>query len=320
MNDETYVRRLEAVSENSIEGAAAIYKIRLEEIAKIISSSDTAAQAVAALSSNGININFLNNLYKHLFDAIATADALGRSHIVNKDASMSLESKRMPAKFSVGKQAATIATVDWFVCDDGIVKISYDLIPEDALNYIKYKSLVIAGVKDAELLAAIKDRILQSVKDGADFKQFKLGIDQVFDNLGVTRLDSRHLQTVFRTNLFSAYSIAQLDQISSMKDRFPLWRYVAILDSSTRPFHRELNDNIYRVGEGPIPPIDYNCRCTAQYLHIFEVQRQGLKPLDWTGDSRLNDDFDVQTSFEDWLKERQSLLSSETKQWIDDNK
>ncbi len=53
-----------------------------------------------------------------------------------------------------------------------------------------------------------------------------------------------------------------------------MWRYVAILDYLTR--HRELNDKVFREDEGPYPPIDYNCRCTAQHLHTFQIDAEQI--------------------------------------------
>jgi hypothetical protein len=101
-----------------------------------------------------------------------------------------------------------------------------------------------------------------------------------------------------------------------MRDRFPLWQYSAIHDSRTRLSHLELDGRIFRVGEGPIPPIDYNCRCTAIYLHIS--QTTGLDAEDWQGGSTVMR-FDTHQSFEDWKSSKASVIAGAVQQWINDS-
>lgn len=310
--------RLDVVAENAIAEAPAVYEIRVSQLKAAIRDSAGAEEALRAIDSLRVNTRFLRRISNLLLDSMQTADALARSHIIQMDVGESVRLKKFPAKRFIKTWLPGIGQKDWFICDDGIVKVSFNLIPEEVVKYIRYKALTIAGVEDGELLQAVKDRLAKSVRDGLDFKQFKQEIDRMFDEFGVTRIDTRHLQTVFRTNVFSSYSIAQLDQVKSMADRFPLWKYSAILDNRTRPLHRELNGNVYRVGEGPIPPIDYNCRCTAQYLHAFEVEREGLKPLDWKGNPQIVR-FNVRSSFESWVKDRQSSITPGAQGWINDN-
>lgn len=232
--------------------------------------------------------------------AIETADAIGRSLIVQKDRNHA--NRTLATEFS-----------NWFVCEDNIVSISFDLIPKDVLEYIRYKSVTISGVEDAELLEAVKEKVRRAIEEGTDFKDFKREVNQIFDSYGVTRIAHNHLQTVFRTNVFSAYAIGQLEQVKLMRDRFPLWRFMAIKDNRTRPLHRELDGKVFRVGEGPIPPIDFNCRCTAQYLH--ESEAAGLEPDAWTSNNKVVR-FDVREAFEDWVKSKDDLLSPKIKGWI----
>jgi len=259
---------------------------------------------------------FLQALSQLLYDSIETADAIGRSLIVQKDASLSKAAGIVPGKFLVGSASMSLARSTWFVCDDKVVHISWDLIPDDVLQYIRYKSLAIAGMEDAELLDAVRKKLEKAVAEGMDFGDFKGELNQFFDAYGVTRISNNHLQTVFRTNVFSSFAIAQLEQVNAMQDRFPVWRYVAIKDDRTRPSHLELDGNIYDVGEGPIPPIDYNCRCTAQYLHTSQAPEGGFKPLEWKDQPKLVK-LDIKESFDDWVASKKDLLSAGLQNWIE---
>ena len=255
---------------------------------------------------------FLKRLSSHIQDSLGTAEALGRSHIVALNAS---EAAKGPRVRALRGALGMAAEGQWFICDDNAVRISWDLIPEDVLRYIRYKAVMIAGIEDGRLLDGVKEQILKAVRDGTDYDQFRSEVDRIFDSLGVTPMGNHHLQTVFRTNIFTAYSVGQLEQVRSMPAEFPLWRYNAILDARTRPTHRELNGRIFRVGEGPVPPIDYNCRCTAQYLHSLEVDREGITPEDWQGGGDMVR-FDTRGAFETWVKENQNLITPGASEWV----
>lgn len=261
----------------------------------------------------------MKRLSDHLRASLETAEALGRSIIVEKDASLSFAAKSLPGKFIVGNHRMSVASASWFVCDDKAVRISYDLIPEDVLEYIRYKAFTIAGVEDGQLLEEVKGQIQKAIEAGTDFKDFKLQVNAIFESYGVTKVFNNHLKTVFRTNIFAAYSVAQLRQVQGMPDRFPVWRYMAIRDNRTRASHLELNDKVFKIGDGPIPPIDYNCRCTPQFMHVTEVERQGLVPEKWTKNERLQQ-LDIRKSFDEWVSKNEGIITPGAKKWIGDQK
>ncbi len=247
-----------------------------------------------------------------------TGDSIARSQIVEKDRELSIKHSRLPGRFHIGTRVANGGMVDWIVCADADpLKISFDLTPESVIKMIREKSFTIAGVEDAELLQAVKEALIGAERDGTDFVKLRANLKEVFASYGVEAPGYNHLQVVFRTNAYSSYSLAQLSQIGEMPDRFPMWRYFAILDDRTRPLHRELNGRYFRIGEGPIPPIDYNCRCTAQYMHTSELTPD-MKPEDWKGNKGVK--LDVRKSFDQYLKDHQDSLTPALKSWIKSSK
>jgi SPP1 gp7 family putative phage head morphogenesis protein len=259
----------------------------------------------------GPDEQFLKVLSGHIFESLQTSESIGRSLILQQD--LSLSKKKIPTQTRV-----VASNAQWFLCDGGPIKVSFDLIPKEALDYLRQKSLMIAGVEQEQLLQEVKNKFVQAIKEGKTFDEFKAEIDRIFDAYGVTRLSYRHLETVFRTNLFSSYAIGQLKQVQSMQDRFPLWKYSAILDARTRPEHRALNGMIFRVGEGPIPPIDYNCRCTSIYLHISQVESQGLTPVEWKSNPPFVR-FDNAAGFDEWQNSKKEALTPAVNDWIQAN-
>jgi hypothetical protein len=185
---------------------------------------------------------------------LSTADALGRSIIVNKDSVFSaIALKDYPGT--------------WFACDD-TVRLSFDLIPSEAVKYLKEKAFEIAGTESDAIKQSIKDALIKALEEGRTFDEFKRDVNSIFDSFGVTNASTRHLQTVFRTNIFAAYSIGSYEQVKSMEDRFPLAKYGAVHDSRSRHIPLE---GYYKIDKVPIPPIDYNCRCVVRYIHISQI-------------------------------------------------
>lgn len=250
-----------------------------------------------------MNKTFLKDLSNLLYESLQTTESLGRSIIVEKDRILS-------------KIEAKNVLTDFYVCDDNIVRITFALIPKEALDYLRYKSLIIVSVEDGELRASIKEALIKAMKGGENFKKFKQRVDTVFDNYGVTNLKSNHIQTVFKTNLNTAYSVGQLEQVYEMRERFPFWKYIAIRDNRTRSSHLALDGKIFKTGEGPLPPIDYNCRCTAIYLHIS--QTAGIKP-EIVKEGQEIVKFTARDSFEEWQNSKEGIISSVLSGWIDSN-
>ncbi len=211
----------------------------------------------------------------------------------------------------------TIVVLIW-VYKDEAVKISFDLVPERVVEYLRKKSFWISGIENDDLVKTVQTKLADYARDGKTYGDFLQDIQAVFESSGVTPPAPYRIENVFRTNLYSAYSVAQLEQMNQMQDRFPLWRYVAILDGSTRPSHRALHGKLFPVGEGPYPPIDYNCRCTAQHLHTFQVDAEHLKP---SGDAMIPPGvkkFYQAGEFEQYLAHRQASIEPSIRRSVQD--
>jgi SPP1 gp7 family putative phage head morphogenesis protein len=255
-----------------------------------------------------------------MFDSIARSEAFGRSQIVEKDRHYSQLKRKVSAKYFIGKYTVSAIGLNWIAAQDESVKVSFDLIPEDALKYLREKAFWVSGISNQDLLNEIQTALERAMREGKSYKEFAAEVRQSIDALGYNGAMPYRLQNICRTNIFSAYTIGQLSQIDQVKDRFPRWRYVAIMDERTRPLHRDLNDKIFRTGEGPMPPIDYGCRCTAQFIHIYDdsadleiMPDDSLKKL--LGDTQVVR-FDNQGDFEKWRDENAAVMDERIKNTI----
>ncbi len=91
---------------------------------------------------------------------------------------------------------------------------------------------------------------------------------------------ARRLQTIFDTNMRTAYAAGRWEQVQRTKKTQPYLRYICVLDANTRPTHRQWH-NVVKHADDPFwdehyPPNDWGCRCTVQQLSERDVERLGL--------------------------------------------
>ena len=152
---------------------------------------------------------------------------------------------------------------------------------EEAVDYFKARSFTIAGVTNANLLAEVKGEIEKALSQGMTIKDFRKSVDSLFEKRGLTKLAPHRIDTIFRTNMQGAYQAGRYRQMTNpvVLAARPYWRYVAIIDASTRPEHAALHGKIFRF-DHPFwdkwhPPNGYRCRCTVTTVSENEMKREG---------------------------------------------
>ncbi|MBF0283597.1 MAG: minor capsid protein [Magnetococcales bacterium] len=90
----------------------------------------------------------------------------------------------------------------------------------------------------------------------------------------------RRLETIFRTNLQTAYMTGRYRQMTENAAARPYWMYVAVMDKRTRPAHAALHGRVFRWDD-PVwrviyPPNGFRCRCRVRALSESYVKRHGI--------------------------------------------
>lgn len=192
---------------------------------------------------------------------------------------------------------------------------AFDQAPQEAVSFFRNKGLrttfrytemiakehteafTIAKMVDIDLLSDVYDSIDKAIADGDSFEQWSKTIKPRLERAGwvgtklVTDPDTgravvanlgtpSRLQTIFRTNVQTAYAAGQWDQIVDQAESMPYLMYHAIDDSRTRATHRALDGKIYRIDD-PFwrlyyPPNGYNCRCGVIQLDDDQLEELGL--------------------------------------------
>lgn len=138
----------------------------------------------------------------------------------------------------------------------------------------KVKSFTAAYVYKADELQRVYDACLAALAKGQTLNDFRKATADILTK-------PWHRETVFRTNVLSAYGAGHWQQAQAAKGSRPYARYSAVMDGRTRPRHAALHGLVYPL-DHPFwklywPPWDYNCRCAAITLSQGEIDKEGLK-------------------------------------------
>lgn len=300
--DHAYHERADIVATNGVDESAPLYRHAMNHFRKQLNGAGNFSEALTAIENVEPDPKFLGRFAGTLSNAIETGDALGRSQILAKNAALDEEMY----------EARAIIDSEFYVCDDKAVKLSYNVVPQDVLDYISYKSFWISGVEHDELIASIKSSLVSAIKDGKTFRDWRKEVDKLFQQYDVEQPPTYNAETIFRTNVLSAYAGAKLAQIAEIPDKFPAWQYSAIMDARTRPDHAALDGQIFSMDDRDYwPPWDYNCRCSAVPLHVSEVpDNLQLKAAAISTPRTI----DVEgQQFNSWLRTKQATMNPKTK-------
>lgn len=109
-------------------------------------------------------------------------------------------------------------------------------------------------------LNGAKEALNRGLTRGAPIGEIAAEIRSVLD------VSTRAAETITRTAVTHASSGARQEFAEQNADIIVGWRFVATLDSRTSKSCAAADGRVFRVGEGPMPPLHPNCRSTSQLL------------------------------------------------------
>ncbi|MFC3716813.1 phage minor head protein [Luteimonas soli] len=210
------------------------------------------------------------------------------------------------------------------------VQAAFDLAPEEAVAFFRDKGLLasfawqdvwqqeheiaftVAKMVDLDLLSDVRDAVDQAMAEGLTLQQFKAQItprlvsagwwgvrEQADPETGAKQLvqlgSPRRLETIFRTNMMTAYAAGEWQQIQDAAEDAPYLMYDAVDDNRTREQHRAWDGTVLRWDDPwwqtHRPPNGWNCRCSVIQLGEDELALAGksapdtappVKTREWT--------------------------------------
>lgn len=177
-----------------------------------------------------------------------------------------------------------------------ITVLGEGLTPEDAAAYWKSKvpmtnkeamalteearkrAFYAAGLAKLDQVNLIHGALLQALEQGQSVEDFKKNIAEIIQKAG---WDGRRIETIFNTNMQTAYQAGRWKSIEKNKKRFPYLQYSSVIDNRTRASHAALHGIVYPVDHvfwnSHYPPNGFNCRCTAVQISKYYAEKEGLK-------------------------------------------
>jgi len=141
-------------------------------------------------------------------------------------------------------------------------------------------AFTVSGVASMDAIVKIQESLGKALSEGLSFEQWKKEIPGIILKQGWTGKGARRLETIFRTNIQTAYHVGRWKQMQAVKALRPYWQYDAVNDSRTRPAHRALDGKVFPA-DHPFwdtwyPPNGHRCRCGVKSLSDRQVKALGL--------------------------------------------
>jgi len=162
-----------------------------------------------------------------------------------------------------------------------LTREQYDLLDADA----RQRAFTVAAGLTADTIEAIRDELAADIQEGTSLVSFR---QRIKDRLHGSPIGPWHLETVYRTNVQSAFrdgreSLANHPIVEAV---FPYQSYDPIHDGRVRDEHEALEKlglngtNVYRRDD-PMwdyftPPWGFNCRCGVALMTVDAAARAGV--------------------------------------------
>lgn len=156
------------------------------------------------------------------------------------------------------------------------------------------RAFTVAKLAKLDLLAEIQASLADMLANGGTFDQWQANLvphlqrqgwwgevtDRALTGTDATvRVDARRLRTIYDTNLRVSRAAGRWKRIQELKSVRPYLRYTAVMDSRTRPEHRQWHGVILPVDhpwwDTHFPPCGWFCRCTVRQLSEREMTAKG---------------------------------------------
>lgn len=159
-------------------------------------------------------------------------------------------------------------------------KISWDW--QDVWRHAHSQAFTVAKVTRLDVLTDIHRALKDDLKNGGSFPAFLDKLQPTLQAKGwwgkreqvnrvtgeirtVTMGSPWRLETIYETNMQSAYMAGRYAGMMAATQYAPWWEYSAVMDSRTRPTHAALNGRVFRFDDpfwqSWYPPNGFRCRC-----------------------------------------------------------
>jgi len=183
-------------------------------------------------------------------------------------------------------KGAFVEAIDYFSKKEIMHPDKFYLLAAEA----RVKAFTVSNVSSLQILKSVHGEVQKSLEEGTTLKEFQKSFDDILFKKGYDPLSPWQVETVFRTNIQTAYSVGRYQGQKERAELRPYLVFNAIDDSRTTELCYELGGSgdpskakCYRF-DHPFwdvfyPPNHFNCRSSVDDLSEEEVKEEGLAVL-----------------------------------------
>ena len=148
----------------------------------------------------------------------------------------------------------------------------------------RVRAFTVAKLAQLDQIVAVKKSIRRALKTGESFEEWQQKSADIFIRAG-WKGDTRYrLDTIFRTNIQTAYNAGRWKQAEAGKKDRPYAMYDAVNDGRARLTHLAQDGKVYPLDSAFWrvwwPPNGFRCRCSAITMTEAEAKAEGLEIRD----------------------------------------
>lgn len=172
------------------------------------------------------------------------------------------------------------------------IRVSWDW--QEVWRHANARAFTVAKTTRLDVVTDIYEALRDDLKQGGTFPAFLAKLQPVLEAKGwwgkkqqvnrwtgevrtVTYGTPWRLETIYETNLQTAYMAGRYETMMAATMYAPWWEYSAVMDNRTRPQHAALNGQVFRYDDpfwqSWYPPNGFRCRCTVIARTDIEKQR-----------------------------------------------
>jgi SPP1 gp7 family putative phage head morphogenesis protein len=272
-------REVGRVGDYIVEQSAAAADALAPVIAAIVSamrSAKTAAQAVKKADKAIDAFSDDDAIGDAIFVAMAMADMAGQlAARVNASGRIELDEKSVPLLDRPWIEALEEFRARGIVTPDELSK----MLATYADRSVEARALMLRRIQDE-----VRSKLDAAIAEGQTIGQWVDALESGKESLGITLDDPAYLETVFRTNVQSAYGAGRFRALTDpdVIAQRPYVQYRTTGDDFVRPSHALLDGKIFRADDPTwhaiAPPNGFNCRCSFVSLsqEDFDAERASV--------------------------------------------
>jgi SPP1 gp7 family putative phage head morphogenesis protein len=160
---------------------------------------------------------------------------------------------------------------------------------QDLWNQTGKTAFTVAKLTELSLLEQVYDFMTDAIKNGKSLADFTNEMQGLLEQSGWGELSTARIENIYRTNMASAYSAGEWEQMQESalaraeRGEITYLEGNSVGDERTREEHAEAMDGVILPIDDPYwdthtPPLGFECRCWLTEMTEQSLERYGLEP------------------------------------------